>query len=141
MNDKQKENEIKKEYLMQYISCQKAAKRIEEQIYTLETERKNPKGLVITDMPTSHKKTDLSDYIVKRDELFERMRTERYKAICAYMDIFTRIELLEDETEKQVLTLRYIKGHKNWEKIAKEIDYSVVHTHRFHSKALEHFKI
>ena len=49
-----------------------------------------------------------------------------------------RIEAMEDEREKDLLTYRYIRGMK-WEKICTEMKHSWQHIHRIHAKALKNF--
>ena len=46
------------------------------------------------------------------------------------------IEMVDDDTLKTLLTLRYING-KRWEKIADEMHYSYRHILKLHEKALE----
>ena len=137
--DYKKENEKKKEYLSRYLQSKKAAERIEQEIEEVRLNKMFP-SLVMSDMPSSHEKRDLSDYIVKVDMLVDKLIQESYRKINIYTDIFNKIERLENENERQVLTLRYIRGWK-WEKIACELGYAWTRIHEIHSKALEHFQI
>jgi len=56
------------------------------------------------------------------------------------MQIFTDVENLEDETEKAVLTYRYLRGY-TWEQICVKMEYSWKQIHRIHGKALKNFKM
>lgn len=109
------ENELKKEYLRSYIPAVNAARRIEEEIEQLRADKMAP-ALVMDDMPHAHDQKDLSDYAAKLDELERKLIKARYKRIDLYAEIFADIERLEDETEKTVLTYRYLRRY-SWEKI------------------------
>ena len=52
-------------------------------------------------------------------------------------EVLDTIDKLVDHDEIQVLYLRYFKYLK-WEEIAIKMNYSYMHIHRIHSKALEH---
>lgn len=139
--DSVKGNEEKKVYLNQFMQCKDALKRIEEQIDEFEQQESSPR---ISNMDIgihgSRGIKDLSDYIVKKDELMSKMIQARYKRVSTYSDIFQAIEAIPDEREQQVLTLRYIKGLK-WEEIAVKMHVEWAQVHRIHAKALQHFKI
>ena len=121
-----RENETKKEYLDKFRENRDAVKRIEEQI------KVKIHGSSVT--------KDLSAYIVKKNELVEKMLQARYRRLSTYSEIFQAIEEVPDERERQVLTLRYIKGLK-WEEIAVEMHVEWAQVHRIHARALGHFKI
>lgn len=133
-------NELKKEYLNQYLECVRAVRRIESQIEELRLSIMCP-SMRISDMPTaSNTQKDLSDYIVKENTLIDEMIKLRYKRIETYTDIFRRIEMIEKEDERAVLTLRYIKGLK-WEEIAVNVHVEWAQVHRIHAKALKNFEL
>ena len=62
----------------------------------------------------------------------------RYERIDLYAEIFADIERLEDETEKAVLTYRYLRRY-SWEKICVEMGYQWAQMHRIHARALKNF--
>ena len=95
-------------------------------------------ALVMDDMPHAHDQKDLSDYAAKLDELERKLIKARYKRIDLYAEIFADIERLEDETEKTVLTYRYLRRY-SWEKICVEIGYQWAQVHRIHARALKNF--
>jgi DNA-directed RNA polymerase specialized sigma subunit len=138
MNKEQKmELEIKKEYLQSYLPKIKAAKGLEEEIEQFRQAKMNPCA-IIDNMPHRNKRHDLSDYMVALDELINKLIKARYERIKVYMDIFNRIELLEDETEKELLKFRYLKGMQ-WDHICIELGFEWAQIHRIHRRALEHF--
>ena len=133
----EKENELKREYLRSYIPAVHAAKRIEEEIEQLRLDKMAP-SLVMDDMPHAHDQKDLSDYAARLDELGRKLIKARYERIDLYAEIFADIERLEDETEKAVLTYRYLRRY-SWEKICVEMGYQWAQMHRIHARALKNF--
>ena len=136
-----RENETKKEYLDKFRENRDAVKRIEEQIKEFEVFETSPKiNSMDVKIHGSSVTKDLSAYIVKNNELVEKMLQARYRRLSTYSEIFQAIEEVPDERERQVLTLRYIKGLK-WEEIAVEMHVEWAQVHRIHARALGHFKI
>ena len=130
-------NDLKKAYLQSYIPSINAAKRIEEEIEQLRLDKMMP-SVIMDDMPHAHDQKDLSDYAAKLDELERKLIKARYERIDLYADIFADIERLEDETEKTVLTYRYLRRY-SWEKICVEMGYQWAQVHRIHARALKNF--
>lgn len=136
-----KENETKKEYLDKFRENRDAVKRIEEQIKEFELFEISPKiNSIDAKTHDSSVAKDLSTYIVKKNELVEKMIQARYMRVRTYTEIFQAIEEVPDERERQVLTLRYIKCLK-WEEIAVEMHVEWAQVHRIHAMALKHFNI
>ena len=134
------ENEKKKLFLKSYLRDKQAVRRIEEQLAELRLSKLSP-GMSIGDgMPHGSDMRDLSDYAAKVDELERELIQARYDRIQSFRKVQAAIEELEDETEKDLLTYRYLKGMK-WEEIAVEMGYSWRAVHKIHSRALEHLKI
>ena len=132
-----KDNELKKEYLRSYTPAVSAARRLEEEIEQLREDKMAP-ALVMDDMPHAHDQKDLSDYAAKLDELERKLIKARYERIDLYAEIFADIERLEDETEKAVLTYRYLR-RQSWEEICVKLGYQWAQVHRIHARALKHF--
>lgn len=134
------DNDRKKEYLNQFKDNKEAAIRIEKQIEELERREMSPRTSVIDLYGRGAAIKDLSDYETKKEELVNEMHKSRYERISAYQEIFKAIEKLPNEQERQVLTLRYIRGFK-WEKITMEMHLEWAQVHRIHARALKHFQI
>lgn len=136
------ENEKKKEYLKRYLECVRAVKRIEEQIKELETDELCPKSLRtdIVTVKTAYDEKDLSQYIANKDKLIKTMINTKSDKISIYQDIFARIERIDKEEEREVLTLKYINGMK-WEEVLDEMNVSWTQAHRIHTRALTHLEI
>ena len=47
---------------------------------------------------------------------------------------------MSDETEKELLILKYIKGH-TWEEVAELMNYSLRQIYNLHKQALSHFNL
>jgi DNA-directed RNA polymerase specialized sigma subunit len=137
--DSKTENDIKKEYLSRYIRATRREKRILEEIQRLREDKMFP-SMVNDGMPKGNKKSDLSEFAALIDEEIEKLKRERLEKVRAYSDISKKIKAVENDNEREVLELRYIKGMK-WEEICLEMSYSWQHIHRIHSKALENFKM
>ena len=132
------ENEKKKEFLMSYQKEKRRVRRLEEQ---LEEVRQNKMSPSVTNdgMPHGTDKKDLSDYAVKVDEIEQAIIAARYSRICAFQEVQMRIEAMEDEVEKDLLTYRYLRD-LSWVKIAVKMDYSCQNLHKIHARALRKFK-
>ena len=135
-----RENEKKKLFLKSYLRDKQAVRRIEEQLAELRLSKLSP-GMSMGDgMPHGSDMRDLSDYAAKVDELERELIQKRYDRICSFRKVQTAIEELEDETEKDLLTYRYLNGMK-WEEIAVKMGYSWKHIHRIHAVALKDLKM
>lgn len=132
------ENEKKKEFLMSYQKEKRRVRRLEEQLEELRRNKMSP-SVTNDGMPHGTDKKDLSDYAVKVDEIEQELVAARYSRICAFQDVQRRIEAMENEIEKDLLTYRYLRN-LSWEKIAVEMDYSWQHLHKIHARALRNFK-
>lgn len=132
-------NEKKKEYLRSYRKAVRREQEILDEIQQLRMDKMFP-SVVNDGMPKGSKQSDLSEYVAKVDELIQELKNERFKKIKLMDDILYSISVLEDDDEKSVLRLRYIKGVR-WEDICVAIDYSWKQTHRIHSRALKNLQI
>lgn len=132
-------NEKKKEYLRSYQKAVRREQEIMDEIQQLRMDKMFP-SVVNDGMPKGSEQSDLSEYVAKIDELIQKLKNERFKKIKLMDDILYSISVLEDDDEKSVLRLRYIKGVR-WEDICVAIDYSWKQTHRIHSRALKNLQI
>ena len=133
------QNEIKKEYLWGYRRYRRQAERLEGQLEELRLGQMPP-CVTLSDMPGARCRKDLSDYVARLEELTERIIKARKNAVEKFSEAQGQIERMEDENEKTVLTLRYLRDY-SWEKVYKEMNYRYQHIHRIHAKALKNFKI
>lgn len=137
MEEIKKGNEEKKEYLNGYRDAIRAEKEIEEEIEQLRMDKMHP-SIIQDGMPHAAGGGDLSTYAAKVEELMEELRKQMEERIQLRKEIVTRIEEMEDETEKLILRYRYIHMLK-WEEIAVKMDYSWRGIHKVHGRALKNF--
>ena len=129
----------KKEFLMSYQKEKRRVRRLEEQLEELRRNKMSP-SVTNDGMPHGTDKKDLSDYAVKVDEIEQELVAARYSRICAFQEVQKRIEAMEDEREKDLLTYRYLKGLK-WEEICVRMDYKWRQVHRIHAMAIKNLKM
>lgn len=135
----QKQLNAAKEYLKSYEDAFHRVKRCELRLSEIRLNRIHPP--VINDgMPYAHANNDLSSYAVLLER--EEKRYAKAKKECreTYEGLVDKIEQLEDEGEKDVLTYRYIKFMK-WQDICSQMGYSWQHIHRIHMRALGSLKM
>lgn len=131
----QNENDRKKEYLRGYRKHGRKIRRIEAEIEEIRSMKLYP-SMNNDGMPHGGNQTDLSKYAAELTELEQKLYQEGIEQLRAYNDISIEINSVKDESEKDVLFYRYIKGLEFWE-IAKEMEYSERQIHRIHEKALK----
>ena len=135
MGNLKQENEEKKKYLKSYLIKKKASEELELEYREISLSEIMP-AVPNTGMPSAHNQRDLSDYAVKLDYIY----TKYIKAINdrnkTMADIFQTIESIEDEVQKYIMRLRYIRG-MDFNDIAEDIGCSTRQIHRFHSEALK----
>lgn len=113
-------------------------KYYQEEVEQYKQTKAQAKSQQITDMPVAHgNNTDLSDYIVKLDEMYDKVYTNLIKAENMKTNIMVWCESLENLNERLVLMYRYIQGHTfGW--ISEQMYFSERSVSRIHNKAIEH---
>lgn len=132
-----KENERKKNYLRKYKESVSREKAILDEIQRLRMDKMFP-SVVNDGMPHAGDCGDLSDYMVLMDRQIENLKRERLEKMKIYTDIENRIRAMDEETEKEILRLKYIMG-VSFEEIAVKLNYSYRHVTRLHGDALQNF--
>ena len=133
------EIEEKKEYLRGYERAARQMDRINERINEMRSNRICT-GINYDGMPHTHNDSDLSDYAAMIDKELRRYMKARYRRVMLCKEISDKIERMDNEDEKDVLTYRYIRLMK-WEDICVKINRSWKQTHRIHARALKNFKM
>ena len=133
------ENEKKKEYLLGFQKISRQLARLENELAEIRLNKYCP-SCISDGMPHASGCSDLSSYMAKVDELEKKILKKRYNRLQKQQEIRNRIERIEDENEKDVLTYRYLRGMK-WEDIAVKMNIGYRHILRIHGKALEDFKM
>lgn len=127
--------EDKKAYLQGYKSIYSKIMSLRDKKYSLIKSMEAAKSIEYSDMPKAHKQTDLSDYIVKLDELISDIEINKRELELKRLDIEKRIVDL-DVKEKEVIRKRYIE-FRRWEDIAAITGLNVRTVHRVHGRALK----
>lgn len=121
----------KKEYLKSYSQVRAQIRELEEKIQKIRIAKALPS------QPDP-------DYIDQLEKLEAKLIKKKKEKIQRYSGIYESIEKMQDETEKTVLMLHYLRDTQGrgmyWGEIADSLGYSVRQIHRIHSRALEHFE-
>ena len=130
-------NEQVKQWLWRYREAKKDVRRYENELHELIETQESTGAIEYSDMPKgSGSQSDLSDYMVKRDEAWKRIMKARYKRIVVFQEIKNVIEQLKNADAREIMSSRYISG-KQWETICTECGYSWRQMHRIQCKSLE----
>lgn len=74
-------------------------------------------------------------YVSTLNDLKEKIIYYRYQKVKICIELYDKIEALEDEQEKRLLKYRYIRGYR-WEDIADKMGYSVRQVFNIHRKTI-----
>ena len=137
--DKNVKTDLKKEYLSKYLNYSRKEKELNEEIRQIRLSKMNP-AFSADGMPKGSNITDLSDYAAILDE----KERERDEIICQknkyYKDLKERINLLEDEDEKQIMISKYLFGLR-WNVICNGMNKESRKVFRIHGQALKNFRM
>ena len=95
-------------------------------------------------MPKAHNNSDLSDYMVKLEELTNILSARYEKCLGIMIDIEMRLDRMDTQLEREVLRHRYTditeRGRlASWESVAAAVGFSRRTVERVHGSALQHF--
>ena len=130
-----------KEYLKQAFYLDKRINSKLEQVESLNALATKATS-TLSDMPKSPNRgtSKLEDTIVKIIDLQEEINRDIDKLVDLKKEIVRTIKKIEDKELQVVLEKRYL-CFESWEKIAVEMNYSIQHIFRLHSKALKSIEI
>lgn len=127
-----------KEYLQQYRHIQREIEDIDRRMAQIRLKYAAPSAINYSDMPKAHNQTDLSEYIVKMDELTDYMISKYTRLRGIEVDIYKRMDRMENQKERELLRYRYIDG-MTWTEIADALDTTERNVYFIHGRALRHF--
>lgn len=128
-----------KEYLQQYRHIQREIEDIDRRMAQTRLKYAAPSAINYSDMPKAHNSEhDLSDYIVKMDELTDYMISKYTRLRGIEVDIYKRVDRMENQKERELLRYRYIDG-MTWTEIADALDTTERNVYFIHGRALRHF--
>ena len=102
-------NDKKKEYLNSYKKACCKLRNLEEQLDAVRESKSSVQGLTYSDMPKGTNQSDLSDYMVRVDNLLTKIEKAKIECLNAKLDIENKIADMEDGTECDVLRKRYLE--------------------------------
>lgn len=82
----------------------------------------------------------MSDFVALMDELIEKLKDERLCKVKLRMEIEGKIKRMDDTDEAELLRMRYLRGMK-WEEVMAKTGYCRAQVNRIHGRALEHFEM
>lgn len=130
-------NEQVKKWLWRYGNAKRDIKRYTEELDELIELQEGAPGIAYSDMPKgSGGQSDLSNYIIRRQELQQKIWNARYRRIVVFEEIHDAIEQLPTADERDVIFCRYIKG-VDWDDIADMIGKDKRQVYRYHGDALK----
>ena len=128
-----------KEYLQKYRNIQREIDDIDRRMAQLRLKYAAPSAINYSDMPKAHNtEHDLSDYIVKMDELTDYMISKYTRLRGIEVDIYKRVDRMDNQKERELLRYRYIDG-MTWAAIAEALGTTERNVHFIHGRALRHF--
>lgn len=133
------EKDKKKEYLLQYRKAERREQNILEEIQELRADKLFP-SVSMDGMPKGSGQADLSDFVALMDELIEKLKEERLCKVKLRMEIEGKIKRMDDTDEADLLRMRYLRGMK-WEEVMAKTGYCRAQVNRIHGRALEHFEM
>ena len=131
------EQSEKVEYLNKYENNARQIYSTKERIEELRYDKTHP-SVVNDGMPHAHNISDLSNYMVRMNELEQELQQLEEEKLRLNREISAKIEALLDEDEKDILTYKYIRM-KNWKNICRTMHISRSKMYRIHDSALENF--
>ena len=134
-----KENEAKKQFLRKYQSLLRKEKHLEQEIESIRS-RYTGQAITYSDMPHGTDQRDLSDFAAEVDDLLRDLEATRWEAVHQYHLIASSIMDMEDDTEQELMRLKYLHD-MTWEEIAVEMHYTVRWIYKLHGDALAHITI
>lgn len=128
-----------KEYLLQYQHIQREIEDIDRRMAQVRLKYAAPSAINYSDMPKAHNSNhDLSDYVAKMDELTDYMISKYTRLRGIEIDIYMRVDRMENQQERDLLRYRYIDG-MTWTQVADAMLTTERNVYFIHGRALQHF--
>lgn len=128
-----------KEYLLQYRTVQREIEDLDYRMAQLRLKYAAPSAINYSDMPKAHNSEhDLSDYVAKMDEMTDYMISKYTRLRGVEVDIYLRLDRMENQDERELLRYRYIDG-LTWVQIADRLHTVERNVYFIHGRALRNF--
>lgn len=123
-----------KELITKIVNTKSEIQKLEYKLEELEEHKLTVGSKTISDMPRSSRRTDLSNILIRIEEVQEEIIDKQIQSLH-----------LEDQLEKIIapltsierVVIRYRASGVKWENIAKLIDYSLRQSRRIYEEALK----
>ena len=106
------EIERKRTYLEKYWDIDNALKTNDYEIMEVIADVRGIGAMVYSDMPTAHKRTDLSDKIVMYENRMKKLSKEKNMLLNSKWEIINKINDISKPIYRRILYDKYIKGMK-----------------------------
>lgn len=130
----------KKVYLNSYTTLSAESESLIEQIKAFREKMYSTRTQVYGDSPRTHNASDISDKFKQEEHLLCKWEEDYKRAVKRCGEIYCRIENMEDELEKTVLKMHYLRK-MTFEEIAKKLHSSERQIYRIHKRALNNFQL
>ncbi|MBE6005607.1 MAG: DUF1492 domain-containing protein [Sarcina sp.] len=120
-------------YLSRYRTAKAEVKDIERRIERVRSEMMGVKGISYEggDMPKAHNmEHDLSDYIVRIDDLIRDWKAAQERAITVMREVSAAIDAIDHDQARRVLMLHFVDGY-TYEDIAKMVPCNLSTVYRW----------
>ncbi len=140
-----KNNDAVKRWLRRYREAKLDARRIREEYAELLSLQEAIRAIRYDGQPGGSDKHDLSDLFVARDSMERHMNTANAKVVCCYEQITKAISMLDYQTEKDVMSARYVRlkdgyDYYSMKEIGDQLHYSERYTQTIHGLALRNLE-
>ena len=134
-------NTAVKKWLWRYREAKIEAWRMKEEYFELLSVQESIKAVRYDSQPGGTTKQDLSDMIVARERMERMVERANSEILRVYGQISKAISMLEYQTEKNVISARYIQlkneyDIRSMEEIGKQLHYSERYVQKIHGLAL-----
>lgn len=120
-------------YLSRYRVAKAEVKDIERRIERVRSEMMGVKGISYEDgdMPKAHNtEQDLSDYIVRIDDLIQDWKAAQERAITVMREVSAAIDAVDHDQARRVLMLHFVDGY-TYEETAEKMKCEVRSVYRW----------
>lgn len=124
-----------KHFLLGYRMAKKRIRSLTEQIAELWMSKQSISSPDLDAMPKGSDISDLSVYAARLDALERELMSEQAASEKALESVIRAINLLESDTEREALTLYYVRGYR-WERICTDLNYSWKQIFRIRNRAI-----
>lgn len=137
--DVKERNDKVKQWLWRYQEAKKDVRRFEAELQELIETQESTGAIEYSDMPKGGGgQSELSDYMVEREGLQQKIWDARYRQIVIFGEIHDAVEQLPSADEREVIVYRYIRLMR-WDRIGEKMECDERQARRYHGNALIHF--